>query len=74
MDHIMAGIEEFLPIYLEEFLDEEVKGSYDHLSDNPVYQELKLLIDSINLYRQYLELPKLKLSSVVKAGLERRQL
>lgn len=72
MDHIMTGIEEFLPIYLEEFLDEEVKEKYKHLSDNPLYPELKIIIDSINMYREYLHLPKIKISLVVKQGLERR--
>ncbi|WP_312460595.1 hypothetical protein [Proteiniclasticum sp.] len=70
MDHIMTGIEEFLPIYLNDFLEEQLKHDHKTLKENPVYPELKLIVDSINLYRDFLSLPRLSLEAMVKEGLK----
>ena len=70
MDHIMAGIEEFLQPYLNDFLEEQRKHNHKTLNENPVYLELNLIVDSINLYRDFLSLPKLSLAAMVKEGLK----
>ena len=72
MDHVMEKIESFYSIYLEDFLEEQLKHDYKKLSENSYYKELKLLADSINMYREYLGLPKIKLSAEVEAVLGRR--
>ena len=70
MDHIMSGIEEFLPIYLNDFLEEQRKHDHKTLKENPVYPELKLIVDSINQYRDFLSLPKLSLVAMIHEGLK----
>ena len=70
MDHIMTGIEEFLPIYLSDFLEEQRENDHKTLKENSVYRELKLIVDSINLYRNFLSLPILSLEAMVKEGLK----
>ncbi len=70
MDHIMTGIEEFLQPYLDDFLEEQRKNDHKTLKENPVYPELKLIVDSINLYRNFLSLPRLSLAAMVKEGLK----
>lgn len=70
MDHIMTGIEEFLQIYLDDFLKVKRVQNYKTLEENPVYPELKLIVDSINLYRDFLSLPRLSLAAMVEEGLK----
>ena len=70
MDSVMVGIEEFLPIYLSDFLEEQRKHDHRTLKENPVYPELKLIVDSINLYRDFLSLPRLSLEAMVEEGLK----
>ena len=70
MDSVMVGLEEFLPIYLNDFLEEQRKNDHKTLKGNPVYRELKLIVDSINLYRDFLSLPRLSLEAMVKEGLK----
>lgn len=70
MDHIMEGIEEMLPVYLNNFLEEQRRNDYKTLIENPIYPELKLVMDSINLYRDFLGLPRLSLRAIVSDGLK----
>ena len=70
MDHIMAGIEEFLQPYLNDFLEEQRKHNHKTLNENPVYLELNLIVDSINLYRDFLSLPNLSLVAMIHEGLK----
>lgn len=72
MDHVMEKIECFYSIYLDDFLEEHLKGNYQKLSENPLYEELTLLVESINMYRLYLELPLINLSDDVEAVFGRR--
>ena len=70
MDHIMTGIEEFLQPYLNDFIEDQRKQDHKTLKENPVYPELKLIVDSINLYRDFLSLPRLSLEAMVEEGLK----
>lgn len=70
MDSVMVGLEEFLPIYLNDFLEEQRKQDHKTLKENSVYRELKLIVDSINLYRDFLSLPRLSLEAMVEEGLK----
>lgn len=70
MDSVMVGLEEFLPIYLNDFLEEQLKHDHKTLKENLVYPELKLIVDSINLYRDFLSLPRLSLEAMVEEGLK----
>ena len=70
MDSVMVGLEEFLPIYLNDFLEEQRNHDHKPLKENPVYPELKLIVDSINRYRDFLSLPRLSLEAMVEEGLK----
>jgi len=72
MDHVMLKIEQYYDIYFESFIEFHIKYGHKNLSDNPLYPELRILTDSINLYRKFLDLPVIKLSTEVKSELERR--
>ena len=72
MDHILERIEVFYEIYMDDFLDEQEKNNHINYPDNPVYNDLKVIIASMNPLREYLGLSKLKLNQEVKSGLERR--
>jgi hypothetical protein len=70
MDHVMLKIEQYYSIYLEDFIEEHLKHNHKTLKENPLYPEISLLIKSINLYRDYLDLPKINLSTEVKSVLK----
>ena len=70
MDHVMLKIEQYFEIYFEDFIEAHLKSSYKKLSDNPLYPEILLLADSINLYREFLDLPKINLSAELRSVLE----
>ena len=72
MDHVMQKLENYYEIYLDDFVDEQLKHNYKVLSQNPYFKELKLLADSVNMYREFLGLPKINLSIEVHSVLERR--
>lgn len=70
MDHVMLKIEQYYDIYLDDFIEEQLKHNHKTLKENPIYPELKLLSDSINLYREYLDLPKIDIKTDVEAVLK----
>lgn len=70
MDHVMLKIEQYYDIYFEDFIEEHLKHNHKALKDNPLYPELKLLIESINLYREFLDIPKIDMKTEVKAVLK----
>jgi len=54
-------------------MEEHLKNHYEKLSDNPVYPELKAIIDSMNPIRKFLGQNNIQLSKEVKFELERRK-
>lgn len=74
MDHVMLKIEQYYDVYFDNFIEAHIKYGHKKLSDNPLYPELKIIVDSINLYRKFLDLPVINLSAEVKSELERRKI
>lgn len=73
MDHVYEGLLVFYEVYLDEYMDYHCKNHYKNLKENPVYEELKAIIDSMNPLRKFLGYPSIRFSSVVKMESERRK-
>lgn len=65
MDHVIDSIKPYYEVTLDQFLEEHRAKEYKKLSDNPFYDELKALIDAMNILRKYLGWDTLKLSEEV---------
>ena len=66
MDHIENAIRQFYDVYLDNFMDYQKEGNYKKLTDNPMYGELKAIVDSMNCIRKQLGWETIKLSEEVK--------
>jgi len=62
MDHVLDAMHPHYDVLLDWFVEEHKKGKYKKLSDNPYYDELKSLIDAMNILRKYLGWNSIKLS------------
>lgn len=70
MDHVLEAIQGHYEVYLDLFIDEHRKCQYKKLSDNPYYDEVKAIIDAMNVLRKYLGWDTIKLSEEVSWRLE----
>ena len=70
MDHVLEGMRAHYEVLLDWFIEEHRKGQYKKLSDNPYYDEVKTLIDAMNILRKYLGWDSIKLSEEVSWRLE----
>lgn len=70
MDHAINSLEPFYEVTLDQFVEEHRSGKYKKLSENPFYEELKALIDAMNILRKYLGWEKIKLKDQVKFYME----
>jgi len=70
MDHVIEAMRPHYEVLLDWFIEEHKKGQYKKLSDNPYYEEIKALIDAMNILRKYLGWDSIKLSDEVKWRLE----
>lgn len=70
MDHVLEAMQPHYDVLLEWFIEEHKKGQYKKLSDNPYYEEIKALIDAMNILRKYLGWDSIKLSEEVSWRLE----
>jgi hypothetical protein len=70
MDHVIEAMRPHYEVLLDWFIEEHKKGQYKKLSDNPYYDEIKALIDAMNILRKYLGWDSIKLSEEVKWRLE----
>lgn len=70
MDHVIEAMQPHYEVLLGWFIEEHKKGQYKKLSDNPYYEEIKALIDAMNILRKYLGWDSIKLSDEVKWRLE----
>lgn len=70
MDHVLEAMQPHYDVLLEWFIEEHKKGQYKKLSDNPYYEEIKALIDAMNILRKYLGWGSIKLSEEVSWRLE----
>lgn len=66
MDHVLNAIRQYYDVYLDNFMDYQKEGKYKKLSDNPMYEELKAIIDAMNCIRKYFDYENIKLSEEVK--------
>ncbi len=54
MDHVINAMQPYYDVTLEWFLSEQRSREYKSISDNPYYEELMALINSMNIIRGYL--------------------
>ena len=69
MDHVENAISQFYDVYLDEFMEYQREGKYKKLSDNPMYEEIRAIIDAMNILRKYLGWQTINLSEEVKMRL-----
>lgn len=70
MDHVIEAMQPHYDVLLDWYIEEHQKGKYKKLSDNPYYDEVKALIDAMNILRKYLGWDSIKLSEEVSWRLE----
>jgi len=70
MDHVLEAMEPHYEVTLEWFVEEHKTKRHKKLSENLYYDELKALIDAMNIIRKQLDWDTLKLLEVVKARLK----
>lgn len=66
MDHVLDAIRPHYEALLDCFLEEHRTGNYKRFSDNPYYDEVKALIDAMNVLRKYLGWETIKLKDEVE--------
>lgn len=70
MDHVIDAMRSHYEVYLDLFIEEHRKNGHKKLSDNVYYDEVKALIDAMNILRKYLGWETIKLSEEVSWRLE----
>lgn len=70
MDHAINSLRPFYEVTLDWFIEEHRSGKYKKLSDNPYYEEVKALIDAMNILRKYMGWETIKLKDEVKFYME----
>lgn len=70
MDHVLEGMQTHYEAYIEIFIEYHQKGKYKKLSENPFYDEVKAIIDAMNVLRKYLGWEPLKISEEINWRLE----
>ncbi len=66
MDHVIDGMMAHFEPMMDWFMEEHRKGEYKKLSDNPMYAEVKAMVDAMNILRKYLGWDTMKLSQEVE--------
>lgn len=54
MDHAINSLKPFYEVTRDWFIEEHRSGKYKKFSENPYYEELKALVDAMNILRKYL--------------------
>jgi CheY-specific phosphatase CheX len=54
IDHVLESINSHYEVYRDLFMEEHRTGKYKRFSDNPYYEEVKAIIDAMNVLRKYL--------------------
>jgi hypothetical protein len=70
MDHAINSLRPFYEVTLDRFIEEHRSGKYKKLSDNPYYEEIKALIDAMNILRKYMGWETIKLKDEVQFYME----
>lgn len=66
IDHVLDAIRPHYEVTLDWFMEEQRTGKYKKFSDNPYYEELKALIDVMNILRKYLGWETIRLKDEVE--------
>lgn len=66
IDHVLDAMKPHYEITLDWFIEEQRTGKYKKFSDNPYYEEVKALIDSMNILRKYLGWETIRLKDEVE--------
>jgi hypothetical protein len=66
MDHVLNAMQPHYEALLDYFLEEQRTGRYKRFSDNPYYDEIKTIIDAMNILRKYLGWETIKLKDEVE--------
>lgn len=72
MDHVLDAMQPHYEVTLDWFIEEQRTGKYKKLSDNPYYEEVKALIDSMNILRKYLGWERIRLKDEIEMYLWER--
>jgi len=70
MDHVIEAMQPHYDVLLDWYIEEHKKEKHKKLSDNVYYEEIKALIDAMNVLRKYLGWDTIKLSEEVSWRLE----
>ena len=54
IDHVLDAMKPYYEVTLDWFIEEQRTGKYKKFLGNPYYEEVKALIDSMNILRKYL--------------------
>lgn len=66
IDHVLNAMQPHYEVTRDWFMEEQRTGKYKKLSDNPYYEEVKALIDAMNVLRKYLGWETIKLKDEVE--------
>lgn len=66
IDHVLEAINSHYEVYRNLFMEEHRTGEYKRFSDNPYYEEVKAIIDAMNILRKYLGWETIKLKNEVE--------
>lgn len=69
LDHVLNAILPHYEAVLHWFVKEQKTGKYRKFKDNPNYEEVKALIDCMNVLRKYLGWKKMTLKEEVETYL-----
>lgn len=53
MDHAINSLRSFWDVIWDMFYKEQKEGNHKRFSDNPYYEELKVLTNAMNILRKY---------------------
>jgi len=66
IDHVLEAVSSHYEVYRDLFIEEHRMGNYKKLTDNPYYDEIKTIIDAMNILRKYLGWETINLKEEVK--------
>ena len=70
IDHAINSLQPFYEVTLDWFVEEHRTGKYKKYSENPYFDELKALINAMNILRQYMGWDKIRLKDEVEFYLQ----
>ena len=65
MDHLIDNFDVHIEWATDNFIKEWKSGKYKKFKECPSYKELKVLIDSVNILRDYVGMKKITIKGIV---------